>query len=380
MTNSEDIVSQINKNIFFKEFTFSKTDFKSLDTKQQLEFADNIVWLDDIFFVYQIKQKEANSDNYKSWFNNKILGKAVKQIKSTLSFINTHSEIIIQNEKGHRLNIAEAQNNEIKKLIIYEVDKDFPEQLRNQKFYESTSVGLIHLFHSEDYYWICKYLITPAEVEEYLSFREKLYLYDKLRSNHLPEQYFLGHFMETLNADHFNASYINNLKNKKYNIEDFDISGIIENFSKNIKLINHETEYYAIIKEIAKLNRSELIEFKKRVSYSIENCEKNEFNTPYRIYVPATDCAFVFIPLHSNKAQYWKTALYNYTMAQKYNTKATKCIGVVIFKNKTDTHYYEFYWQYAEGVWYYDEVIEKALSDNFPFRETKTKRFDNRYK
>lgn len=380
MTNSEDIISQINKNIFFKEFTFSKTDFKSLDTKQQLEFADNVVWLDDIFFVYQIKQKEANSDNYESWFKNKILGKAVKQIKSTLNFIDTHPEIIIQNEKGHKLNIAEAQNNEIKKLIIYKVDGDFPEQLRNQKFYESASVGLIHLFHSEDYYWICKYLITPAEVEEYLSFREELYLFDKLRSNHLPEQYFLGHFMETLNADHFNASYINNLKNKKYNVEDFDVSGIIENFNKNIKLINYETEYYAIIKEIAKLNRSELIEFKKRVSYSVENCEKNEFNTPYRIYIPATDCAFVFIPLHSSKSQFWKTALYNYTMAQKYDTKATKCIGVVIFKDKTDGHYYEFYWQYAEGVWYYDEVIEKTLSDNFPFRETKTKQFGNRYK
>ena len=51
-TNSENIISIINSNVFFKEFTFSKNDFKELDTKQNLEFADNVVWLDDIFFFF----------------------------------------------------------------------------------------------------------------------------------------------------------------------------------------------------------------------------------------------------------------------------------------------------------------------------------------
>ena len=54
MTNSESIISQINSNVFFKEFTFSKNDFKELNTNQKLEFADNVVWLDTLFFIYQI--------------------------------------------------------------------------------------------------------------------------------------------------------------------------------------------------------------------------------------------------------------------------------------------------------------------------------------
>lgn len=40
---TENIISKINSNIFFKEFTFSKNDFKSLDLSQQFEFADNVV-------------------------------------------------------------------------------------------------------------------------------------------------------------------------------------------------------------------------------------------------------------------------------------------------------------------------------------------------
>jgi len=381
MTQSENIVSQINSNVFFKEFTFSKNDFKELDTNQKLEFADNVVWLDKLFFIYQIKERDTNSTDNIKWFENKVLKKAVKQIKSTLNYISIYPEIIIENEKGHKLDITKAKECEDpKKIIIYSPSDNFPESKRNLKFYESSEIGLIHLFHSEDYYWICKYLITPAEVEEYLNFREDLFLFDKERSNVLPEQYFLGHFLETLDADHFDSAYITNLKNHKPDIQQFDISHIIENFSKNIKLINYQTEYYPIIEEIAKLNRSELIEFKKRISLSIENSEKEEITIPYRIYLPSTDCGFVFIPLHSSKSQHWKTALYNFTMAHKYESKAKKCIGVVIFRDKQQLEYFEFYWQFVKAEWVYDEVIENTLKDNYPFRKTKIKKFDNRYK
>lgn len=382
ITNSENIISQINSNIFFKEFTFSKNDFKELDTNQKLEFADNVVWLDTLFFIYQIKEREPNSKNSDvKWFENKILKKAIKQIKSTLKYISTYPEIFIENEKGHKLDVIKAKECiNPKKIIVYLPPDSFPESKRHLKFYESSEIGLIHLFHSEDYYWICKYLITPAEVEEYLNFREHLFLFDKTKSNELPEQYFLAHFLETLNADHFEPSYISNLQTHNPDIEKFDVSYIVDNFSKNIKLINHHTEYYPIIQKIAKLNRSELSEFKKRILLSIENSESEEIILPYRIYLPSTDCGFVFIPLHSKNTQYWKTALYNFTMAHKYDIKATKCIGVIVVRDQKDLEYFEFYWQFVDEEWVYDEAIEKALTDNYPFRKTKMKKVDNRYK
>ncbi|MEG1388639.1 MAG: hypothetical protein RSC72_15425 [Algoriella sp.] len=380
-TNSERLITEINSNIFFKEFTFSKNDFKELDNKQKLEFADNVVWLDNLFFIYQIKEKEANSSEQTKWFENKVLNKAVKQIKSTIKYISTYPEIYIENEKGHRLNILQAKENlKIRKIIIYNPDVDFPDQKRTQKFYESTDVGLIHLFHTEDYYWICKFLITPAEIDEYLSFRERLFLFNKEVSNSLPEQYFLGHFFETLETDHFNASYINNVKNFKENEEDFDISQIIKNFNKNIKLINYQTEYYPIIQELAKLNRSELIEFKKRLVLSIQKCEEEDYIIPYRIYIPATDCGFVFIPLHSTKAHNWKIALHNLTMAHKYESKSQKCVGVIIFRDQKQKEYYEFFWGFLDFDWQYDETLDKELRENFPFRKSKVQQVQNRYK
>lgn len=106
MTNSEKIVSQINSNVFFKEFTFSKNDFKELDSNQKLEFADNVVLLDDLLFLYQVKEQDKNSSNIKNWFENKVLKKAVRQIKSSLEYISKYPEILIENEKGHKLNIT----------------------------------------------------------------------------------------------------------------------------------------------------------------------------------------------------------------------------------------------------------------------------------
>lgn len=379
---TESIVSKINSNIFFKEFTFSKNNFKSLDLNQQLEFADNVVWLDDLFFIFQIKERDSiNNLDDRKWYQNKVLNKGVKQIKSTLSYLRFYPEIFISNERGYRMNISSAKECDlIQKIIIYSPSNNFPEELRYERFYSSSEAGLIHLFHVEDYYWICKYLFTPAEVNEYLEFRKSYYLEDPERSNRLPEQYLLAHFMETLDTSHVNPRYITNLEDFKCNTDLFDLSHIIENFTDGI-MNDNPVEYYSIIREISKLNRSELYEFKKRLIKSMEVCENNELNTPYRIYVPRTDCGFVFIPLHSSKLKYWRNALDNLVKTHKYEQKAKKCIGVSVSKTPNSSEYLQLYWYYIEGEWEHDIVKEILLRDNpSPFRPVRIKKINNRYK
>jgi len=377
---TEATVNAINLNVFFKEFTFSKSDFKG--HQGELELADHVVWLDELFFVYQIKDRLAGEiDNNQKWFKKKVIDKAVQQIKNTLKYLNDYPDIIIKNNKGHSFNVAEANLSDIKKIIIYTPGSDFSEETRNLKFYDSQQVGLIHLFHSEDYFWICKYLLTPAEVEEYLAFREDFYLAQPKVVVHFPEQYVLGHFLETLRVDHIEPAYINNLKILDEEGPDFDMSVIIKNFTKQLTLVNGPMEYYAIIKEISKLKRSELAEFKKRFVNATEACKYDEITLPYRIYVPRTGCAFVFIPLPKNKIQHWKTALANFTLAQKYDQKARKCLGVVVFDDIVDgERYFNLFWMFAESEWEYEEEFEKRLQENFPFREVSMRRIDNRYK
>ncbi|WP_286844117.1 MULTISPECIES: hypothetical protein [Sphingobacterium] len=381
-TKSESKLSAINQEVFFKEFTFSKNDFK-IEDKSELELADNLVWLDDKCFIYQTKEMNQSSVNYENWFKSKVLKKAVKQIKDTLNYLDVHQSITIENEKGHILNVSDARKCEnIKKIIIYEPNDDFPERLRHCKFYESSEVGHIHLFHMEDYFHICKYLITPSEVYEYLDFREDFFEFYKDGANRVHEQYLLGHFFETPNVDHFNAEYIKNLKDQHIKKLDFDISGLIENFKKAI--INSgfkpETHYYPIIKAIAQLKRSELTEFKKRISTAIERCEKFEFIIPYKFYSMRTDCAFVFIPLHSKNINNAVVALRNLTYAIKYDNKSSKALGVVVYRNPENIEKIETAWMFIEEDFVFDENMEKALKDNYPFRKSIHKEIKNPYK
>ena len=87
-TKTEKIVAEINTSVFFREFTFSRNNFTELNSKQKLEFADNVVWLDDIFFIYQIKDRSDLNGSSSNWFENAVLTKAVRQIKSTLRYLN----------------------------------------------------------------------------------------------------------------------------------------------------------------------------------------------------------------------------------------------------------------------------------------------------
>lgn len=268
----------------------------------------------------------------------------------------------------------------IKEIIIYTPDVDFPEEIRQKRFYNSTEIGLIHLFHSEDYYWICKYLITPAEINEYLDFRENFYLADSHRSDLLPEQYVLGHFLETLDVKEVYAHYINNLKKIDTDSEDFDMSFLIERFSDKITLNKNTTDYYNIIKEIAKLNRFELKAFKDRFNWSRDKCSLEDYQIPTRMYAKRTDCAFVFIPLPSSKAENWRIALENYTFSQKYDMKANKCIGLIMFRRPTAKEYFELYWMFIESPWIFNKEEEDILKENYPFRKVRIEEVKNRYK
>ncbi|MCT4580110.1 MAG: hypothetical protein N4A35_01725 [Flavobacteriales bacterium] len=371
MTNSEAYIAELNSNFFFKEFTFSSNKFKIDEKGQELELADNVVWLDDLLLITQIKERNKSSDsNAENWFKSKVLRKAVKQIKDTISYFELYKDISIPNEKGHVLNVSEARIIEPIKQVIYAPNNSFPESLRFQKFYKSKEVGLIHLFHIEDYLWICKYLITPFEIKEYLNFRKVLFIKHEKKLNNLPEQYVLGHYLETLDVSVLNMNFIENLKNLVHDESEFDISFIIENFKDKIRIDSASLDYYAIIKELAKLNRADLREFKKRYLLAIEKSKAQDFTLPYRITSLNSKCGFVFVPLEYDRKEKWRNAIINFTEAHKYDQKLDKCVGMIVYQHPREK-YFDVNWCYTESKWEYNEEFEKLLTENYPFRKVK---------
>jgi hypothetical protein len=153
MEKSESYVNGINTSVFLKEFTFGFDLIIEDQSQNEIELADNIVWLDDLFIVYQVKERNQldKKTDFESWFNNKVKKKAVKQIKNTLFELRRKEELKLTNNKGHIVHLADIPTDNVRKVIIYNPNEEIEEQLRFEKFYISKEVGLIHLFHLEDY-------------------------------------------------------------------------------------------------------------------------------------------------------------------------------------------------------------------------------------
>lgn len=381
-TNSENIVTKISSNVFYREFTFDKNNFYPEDGKKEL--ADTVLWLGDLLFIIQVKErnpKEIKSEaEENNWFDIKVLKKAKEQITNSIEYLNRYTEIKIKNVRDHSFDISKAKKNGINKVIVYMPNNSpISSERRSMKFYESKKSGYIHIFNIEDYRWICKFLITPTELDEYLKFRERIYLKHKEIITLYPEQYILGHFLNTEDESKIQEEYIETFSKLADDVEDFDVSGILNNFLERIhnKEQCQPNDYYSILTEIASLKRYELQEFKNRFKQIIEDVKSQNCSLPYRFTISRTGCGFVFIPLLQDKIEYWKNSLINFTTIYKYKRQLNKCLGVLTYKTGEN---FDINWTFIKEDWSYNVELEEAIKKETKFYgEGEIKQFE-RYK
>jgi len=362
---SEKAITLINQNLFFKEFTFDKNNFVT-NNGTEVELADNLLWLDDLLIIIQIKEKDkVGNIPIGKWFENKVLKKAKNQIKNTHNLLETQRSITISNGHDQHFEIAFSSIKQIHSVIIYHVAEMPPENVYAQKFYRSKAGIWIHIFTSEDYGHLCRYLITPAELNNYLIFR-----YDFLSSNvHnscLPEQYILAHFFKSPDNLAVNCTYISALSAICNAIEQdnsYDLSGFLSLLHDTLK-IKGDDNYVHIVKEFAKLNRFDLSFIKEIIVKAITTEVSNEpIMLMWRV-VPRIDCGFVVMRLNQHDKNHHLTALKNFTLLFKYKHKLTKCIGLIV---KHEGEFFDLDWCYINGPWEYDSESDRLVKEEMLF-------------
>jgi hypothetical protein len=366
----EEFISNVNKSIYLREFSFSKNQFTPLKSSE-LEFSDHVIWLDDLLITFQLKERELSSfesiEKEINWFKKKVLGKATKQIRDTLSYLETYSEIEIVNERGHSFNVISGNIKKKIHIVLYSPHEHLPIEYKWKKFYLSSTAGFIHLITAENYEGVCQTLITPAEIGEYFEFRKEICNKYEEIGNSLPEQSLIGQFLSGEMDSEPHWDFDKYLIDLTQEFEDFDITHILHNFlEKTVENSNEAYDYYRILSELAKLKRTELKEVKKRISWSLENCKKNEITLPFRVVFPRTGCGFVFCVVPNEWLHRTVPALKNYTYAHKYDQKLSKCIGISVGR---DGEYIDIGWCLIDEKWTYDEVMKRRLLENFPFRK-----------
>lgn len=368
----EDELAKLNEYFFYKEFTYSSTQFKR-DAGDEVELADSLIVVGRSAIAFQLKERQVESgqteDTEAAWFDRKVIRKASAQIRDTLGYIQSHEQIELTNHRGHVVGFRGESMEQIHKLIVYSPSKNLPLQCRRVKNYVSTTAGVIHVISSSDYSGIVRTLITPAELMDYLSYRAELLHRWPQESLQVPEISLVGHYLQGNMDEPPSQSHSAFVGALDHALEEWDVSSIVKLFADRITTPGGATEYYPIISAIAELKRNELAKFKERFMLSIEQAKKNEWVKPYRMAVPRTGCGFVFIPIDRDLIPHRREGLRGITLAHKYEQKLSRCIGVTFAPDESG--WYTLEWMYIEGPWEHDEEMERLLKENSPFRPVK---------
>jgi hypothetical protein len=326
--------------------------------------------------VMQLKQRGRPTDNpdvERRWFENKVLGKATKQVRDTIRYLNETDSISITNEHEHSFEINASEIETIIKVVVFLADKNLPDECWKKRFHVSDSVGFTHVLAAHDYLGVVQTLKVPEDIKRYFAYREQvlLHLHELDRITTEPE--IMCAFVSEVELPE--TGNIEALTKLQQDTENFDLSQLMGNLHKHINRAENPYDYYKILREFAVLPRSFWREFKTRFHLSLDATRDTEFKIPYLLGYPDSDCAFMIAPLDPDfdvsgpSGETMRVAaLINYSLAAKYVLKTSKVIGVQLSK---DGDYFQIDWVFNESEWRQDDELENLIAENNPFRDAR---------
>ena len=368
----EDALGKLNADYFFREFTFSSNTFGPEPTKE-LELANKVVWLDDLVIVYQVKERAVqtvtSAEKERKWFESVVMDQGTRQIRDTLTYLNTYPQINLQNNRGDSFDVS-IKTLKPHKLVIYYSHPSLPEDCLLQKYHYSKTAGVIHVLHWSAYFEILNTLVTPIEIAEYFAYREALASRFRKAIEKVSEKALLGHYLRNLPEEAPGPEFEALVDKLVEQDKDWDMSHMIHVFRERRTTTGSlpQTEY-TVLKSLAKLYRTDMAEFKKRFRFSMDKALGNETCLPHR-FSSSTNCGFVFIPLRREDLPYRLNLLLNYTALNKYDQKLDKCIGLT-FIAEDGGKSCDVQWCPMEFTWEENPKLQAALDAKNPFRPVK---------
>lgn len=380
----EEFTSQLNAATFWREFTFSETKF-SPRPKQEVELADGIVRIGTLAYVLQLKERAEETDDpaaERQWFQSKVIKKATKQIRDSVQYLTDNEVIRLTNEQGHAFDVRGAELVEMKKIIVFKGGRALPDDCRQTRFYLSKNVGFIHLIEARDYQGILEYIRVPDDVRRYFDYREAALVALAEEGVIVEEPDIMVGYLSDVARPVPNSR--ERLRAFVQDLEQFDLSHILDNLLAHIQDAGPNQDYYRILLEFGRVPRSVWRAFKERLVPTLDACSAGNFLQPYRFTYPSTDCSFMIasldprFPATGEEGEKLRAnGLQMLTLGAKYAAKSKLGIGLLVSKSGD---YFHLDWCAVDQPWERDEWIENMLATSNPFRPVKEKQvFDFKF-
>lgn len=360
LMNLEDVLNVKNKNAFYREFTYSRSKFKT-DECSERELADALISISDTVIGFQIKERNVNEAQAsdKKWFSQKVLGKAVGQLADTQRFLAEKAPIHVTNNTGIKLTLPEGADFRFFGIVCYEGIKHDP----LLKLYLSRRAGPVHIFKYNDYTLASELLFTFWEITEYLLFRESILKnYSAANGNSeksLIGQYISGH-LSAPPSEEF-GEYAERLIVTNHERKFRHVLWLIRDRLDNA---DFSIEYYNCLREFALLTRNELREIGQRFDLMCKRALENEVGLASRMATVRRDCCFMLTSFDREMADKRKIHLASLTGLAKYSLKTSKGIGVSVV---WDGDSFLIDWAFAESPYSHNRDYEHLLEKHNPF-------------
>ena len=174
MNKSEQLLSAFSEDYFFKDLVIDDLCFTP-EGASVMEVADLVINLGDIIIAIQLKSRNDEDQTDNSTVEIKWLQKKCKiakgQAKETLQFISSGTLPTFCNKRGQSVTLR--PDAEVIPLVVFENSQigEYPHLLRK---HSDTGMN-INCMSFPDYCEMCRVLITPMEIIEYLEYRKAIY-------------------------------------------------------------------------------------------------------------------------------------------------------------------------------------------------------------
>ncbi len=368
--HQEESLAMLNENIFLREFTFSASLFRD-SRGQELELCDGAIWIDGLLILFQHKARNldhvsADGTSESAWFKRKVSKESVRQFSLTKKYLDTESALPLANRRGQTVDFSKVRPSAVHMVTVYSPSATL-EKGSDSKGRITNRVGFVHFIHERDYVSILATLHTPFELSEYLKFRYGCFAADKASFEEVSEKAVVGAYLEGPNPRpiaHFHETFVDSLVSDP---AEFGMSRLFWLFHERMGSAEKSLEYHKILERLAMLPRNGLRVFRERINWAMESCKWQNAVRPCRFGMPQLDISFVFIPLNHELSDHWRTAIENFTIANQYEQKTKKAIGVTVSPDPSDPKMFLVNWLYREAEWEYDDLLESRLKSDSPF-------------
>ena len=224
-------LANLNANVFLREFSFARTCFTP-PGGTELELADHVVRVGNLLLLYQLKERDAAATgSLEVWIKNKVVRKATRQIRSTVALLSSGSAVTVANERGHTFDLKSSAERRTSSHRRVQVWRDENSASLSSVSREWISWLYPHL-RRERLLEICRYLVTPAEIAEYLDWRQRSL--EALDAAPVSEAALLGQYMLD-DASRPDERFANALIALRNDAAGFDMSFIFANLADHIE-------------------------------------------------------------------------------------------------------------------------------------------------